>query len=163
VHCSKGLEFDTVYLVGMEEGLFPHARSRTAEQQEEERRLCYVGMTRARQRLCLTFCATRRFQGGVRPAFPSSFVREVQPRPTLPTRSSIPQPPAAFSTAMRHASDDEIPNEYRVGMKVVHPVFGTGDLKNVEGNGHSLRLTVYFVGFGLKKLSPHVMPLGIVN
>ena len=78
MHMAKGLEFDAVFLTGMEEGLFPHARAmEDPEELEEERRLCYVGMTRARQRLWMTYAYRRRVHGRDQYNMPSRFLEEI--------------------------------------------------------------------------------------
>ena len=158
LHSAKGLEFPVVFLCGMEEGLFPHSRSSDDPQKlEEERRLCYVGMTRAKRRLCMTYAESRRLYGGSgRYSTPSRFLRELPPerveevrlrgtvvRPGLPRRSD----PRAASGSVRNA-----PDELRLGQRVQHPKFGEGVVLMYEGQGRHARVQVNFERAGSKWL-----------
>jgi DNA helicase II / ATP-dependent DNA helicase PcrA len=168
LHSAKGLEFDAVFLVGMEEGLLPHSRSvGVPDALEEERRLCYVGMTRAMERLHLSCARSRQVFGQRRVAQPSRFLEELPPTAvevsgdverSLPTaarfgfgrgreRDGAPFP---LRTAPAAASDDT--EAYRPGAKVRHPLFGVGTVVRSEGAGEDLKLTVSFMGIGAKKL-----------
>ena len=171
LHSAKGLEFDTVFLVGMEEGLFPHSRTvGVPDALEEERRLCYVGMTRAMERLHLSSARSRQVFGQRRMAQPSRFLEELPPAALEVTgesmRGSSPSPRFEFgrrgeATRARATSDwsapDAVPpsgdvGEYRPGAKVRHPLFGVGTVVRSEGAGDDLKLTVSFMGIGAKKL-----------
>lgn len=195
VHCSKGLEFDVVFMVGMEEGLFPHQRSKSEAEIEEERRLCYVGMTRAKRYLTMSYCRRRRTFGAPKAAFPSFFLHDAKKsskfgglsektrydyteraierereREREPEDEPSPQPNydahynEAYEQVDHHADEaDHEAQELAVGMKVKHPVFGVGQLKHIEGSGQGLRLTIYFVGFGVKKIAPSYTPVRIVG
>ncbi len=145
IHSAKGLEFDVVFIAGLEEGLFPHANSLNDEDRlEEERRLCYVAMTRARKRLFL-FCASRRRHfGESRYASPSRFVQEIPPH-LLDTYGG-----KECAENQRVASVSKEP--WHIGMKVVHPSFGVGVIKAKEGMGEDARLTVRFRNGEAKKL-----------
>jgi DNA helicase-2/ATP-dependent DNA helicase PcrA len=163
-HSAKGLEFDSVFLVGLEEGLVPHSRSATSpEALEEERRLVYVGMTRAMERLHLTWAQSRQVFGQRRLCEPSRFLTEI-PRDRLevtadavyeaPMRERRPpawRPRPAAATAP-FPSPTGVPAEMRPGVKVRHPLFGVGTVLRSEGAGDDLKLTVSFTGIGAKRL-----------
>jgi DNA helicase-2/ATP-dependent DNA helicase PcrA len=168
LHCAKGLEFPVVFLVGMEDGLFPHhRRGEGAEDLEEERRLCYVGMTRAKEKLYLTNAERRRVFGAERFNFPSRFLDEIPGE--LVTRI-MGEGTIAFqgeegvggSPYLDYSSSQvgEIPAEsgegggedLQVGAWVMHPTFGPGVVKSREGRGEELKVWVYFTSVGTKKL-----------
>ncbi len=147
LHAAKGLEFPLVFMAGMEQGLFPHQRSIDQTGQiEEERRLCYVGMTRAREQLYLTYAESRRLHGTDHYASPSRFLREIPAELTQGVRigGSFARP--AFEPAKTDAG------EYRLGQQVIHPKFGEGVVVNCEGHGGSARVQVNFVHKGSKWL-----------
>jgi DNA helicase II / ATP-dependent DNA helicase PcrA len=172
-HAAKGLEFDTVFLVGLEEGLVPHARSLTGEEAlEEERRLGYVGMTRAMETLFLTWAQSRQIFGQRRLSEPSRFLAEI-PRESLsvtgfrravepcdrgagrgrrPSPEWAPGSPSAPPRATGPAGDREGSPPFRPGVRVRHPLFGPGTVLRSEGVGDDLKLTVSFAGVGAKKL-----------
>ncbi|WP_147652882.1 DNA helicase II [Vulcaniibacterium gelatinicum] len=154
LHSAKGLEFPLVFLAGLEEGLFPNARS--AEEpgrMEEERRLAYVGITRARRKLVLSYAETRRIHGADMYGVPSRFLREipaallheVRPRPQA-ARPYAPQPRRGTVTAALE------PPPIRLGSNVRHPTFGTGVVTDVEGSGAHARVQVNFDTAGSKWL-----------
>jgi len=157
VHASKGLEFPVVFIVGMEEGLFPHARSAWEDGQlEEERRLAYVAMTRAQDRLFLTCARQRTLYGATRPSAVSTFVREIDPRYVEEQGSNLfvfprfaPAEPAG--TAGSQA--------FKVGDKVEHKVWGRGMVVAVNESGSDLLLTIAFPEQGLKKVLAHLAPI----
>jgi len=170
LHNSKGLEFPVVFIIGLEEGLFPHERSLDqTESIEEERRLCYVGFTRARQRLYLVHALRRHLFGRVQENLPSRFlteipaalVRQERPAPVAPSDEptvdySYSQLPGNGHPARRSvfhrppASADQ--GAFRVGQRVQHAEFGAGTVRAVEGSGERTKLTVRFERAGLKKL-----------
>jgi DNA helicase-2/ATP-dependent DNA helicase PcrA len=161
-HAAKGLEFGSVFLVGMEEGLVPHSRSmQSPEALEEERRLVYVGMTRAMQRLHLTWAQSRQVFGQRRLCEPSRFLTEI-PRDRLEvTADAFYEPPVRERPAAwrpRPAAPAgpapalPIPGEMRPGARVRHPLFGVGTVLRSEGAGEDLKLTVSFAGIGAKRL-----------
>src|SRR5438034_1935216 len=151
LHSAKGLEFAVVFLAGLEEGLFPHARAlEEAEGLEEERRLCYVGMTRAKQHLYLSHARTRTIFGSTMPGVPSRFLEEVPAE--LVTRPT-PAPPAV--TWMEEERD--IPS-FAVGDHVRHASFGEGRVLGVEGEGVRAVVTVQFAQ-GVKRLALGYAPL----
>jgi DNA helicase-2/ATP-dependent DNA helicase PcrA len=164
LHSAKGLEFESVFLVGLEEGLVPHARSAADEDSlEEERRLCYVGMTRAMARLFLTWARTRQVFGQRRVTQQSRFLEEI-PRDRLVVSglASDPLPawapgrgPAPAERTPRAPADTARPaslDDFRPGMRVRHPLFGVGTVLRSDGAGDDRKLTVSFAGVGAKRL-----------
>jgi ATP-dependent DNA helicase UvrD/PcrA len=156
LHSAKGLEFPAVFLTGMEEGVFPHARSMNDEDEiEEERRLCYVGVTRARERLYLSYALHRRIHGyGV--GEPSRFLREMPESllVSLNTRRAAPPGYAEDAAAYAAAADtvgEDLP--FRVGSKVRHARFGEGLVVGIERDGSDYVVTVGFASVGRKRLS----------
>lgn len=153
LHAAKGLEFDTVFLVGMEEGLIPHMRAvLDPGQMEEERRLCYVGMTRARNRLVLTRARERSYFGDRRVTIPSRFLSEIPPEsyegPGGSLGAAAPRPSAQGAGAAPPSPSVR----YRPGQQVRHPRFGYGTVLRVEGSGEAAKLTVSFPGRGATRL-----------
>ena len=176
LHAAKGLEFPVVFMVGMEEGLFPHMRSQNDEAElEEERRLCYVGMTRAQTRLILTSAARRRVFGEYQASEPSRFLDEV-PAELLEVVEPVFSTPAPDTTTFgrprrgrrRHGptAKEEIQPDYgydfegedqsvisvRPGTRVRHPTFGVGTILSVEPLSDDMKLTVRFTDIGQKTL-----------
>jgi DNA helicase-2/ATP-dependent DNA helicase PcrA len=177
-HSAKGLEFPLVFLVGLEEGLFPHSRSLSSQKElEEERRICYVGMTRAQKKLVLTRAKFRRFlgTGSMEPTQPSRFLREIPaeliespPSSQDRRRSSTYDGPVVNSKEgiqqfyqqrgkqidlaplTRGASSKE--TFLSRGSYVRHPKFGVGTIIRCEGEGEEAKLTVSFPGHGVKKM-----------
>jgi DNA helicase-2/ATP-dependent DNA helicase PcrA len=169
LHAAKGLEFDSVFLVGLEEGLLPHSRSLQSEEGlEEERRLCYVGMTRAMERLHLSWARSRAVFGQRRLTEPSRFLEEIAKEALERSGSSFALPrraPAAGAFGRTGGEDEpwraravEAPaapaglGDLRPGVRVRHPLFGVGTVLRLEGSGDDLKLTVSFPGVGAKKL-----------
>jgi len=156
LHSAKGLEFPLVFLAGMEEGLFPNARSvEESGRLEEERRLAYVGITRARQKLVLSYAESRRLHGQDMYGVPSRFLREI-PSPLLhEVRPRVQVSRPAFAPRPRrdwgHASLDESPG-LRLGQNVVHAKFGSGVVTDLEGSGAHARVQVNFDEAGSKWL-----------
>ncbi|HZV38974.1 MAG TPA: DNA helicase II [Pseudoxanthomonas sp.] len=155
LHTAKGLEFPLVFLVGMEEGLFPSNRSMDESGRlEEERRLAYVGITRARQRLMLSYAETRRLHGQDMYGLPSRFLREipphllneVRPRVQVSRPYASPAPPRTFGSAAIEAPP------IKLGANVVHPKFGSGVVIDYEGSGAHARVQVQFDAEGSKWL-----------
>jgi DNA helicase-2/ATP-dependent DNA helicase PcrA len=155
LHSAKGLEFPLVFLAGMEEGLFPNARSADEPgRMEEERRLAYVGITRARQKLVLSYAEARRLHGQDMYGLPSRFLREI-PAPLLhEVRPRVQVSRPAYAAPRRqfgHASLDETPG-VRLGQNVVHAKFGAGVVTDIEGAGAHARVQVNFDEAGSKWL-----------
>jgi DNA helicase-2/ATP-dependent DNA helicase PcrA len=157
-HSAKGLEFPIVYMVGMEEGIFPHASSsRDPDGVEEERRLCYVGMTRAMQQLCITYARERRRFGERSYQSPSRFLREIPEElieaSSSPTRRQGRAQPNREGRSLDYSSSQEaaVPDvSGLVGMRVRHPVFGVGDIVSVIGEGLNQKLKIRFERAGVK-------------
>jgi DNA helicase-2/ATP-dependent DNA helicase PcrA len=143
VHLAKGLEYPVVFLTGLEEGLFPIGSGGAApEELEEERRLCYVGITRARELLHITYASTRRIFGQVYANLPSRFIVEAQllfhPAATSPAPMAAPAAaPAPLSKRLSACGA-------KVGMRVVHPDFGRGRVVDAAGSGDTLKVAVMF-------------------
>jgi DNA helicase-2/ATP-dependent DNA helicase PcrA len=172
LHAAKGLEFDAIFLVGLEEGLVPHSRSLTSDAAlEEERRLCYVGMTRAREKLHLTWALSRQVFGQRRLTEPSRFLLEI-PKDRLQVSGVREAPPIEAPWARRResrpAADSPAPfdaaslAEIRPGVRVRHPLFGVGTVLRSEGAGEDLKLTVSFAGVGPKRLVARYAGLEVV-
>ena len=184
VHNAKGLEFPVVFLAGLEENVFPHSRSRANDDDiEEERRLCYVAITRARERLFLSRALSRLQQGIPQANAPSRFIEEI-PRELLAesgskSGTSFFDPPArdargagwgdfAYGSsaaraaarrsqpqaAPRPSDFPAAPDGFSVGVRVSHPMFGSGKVLEREGSGQSLKLTIQFTGYGTKRILP---------
>jgi DNA helicase-2/ATP-dependent DNA helicase PcrA len=155
LHSAKGLEFPLVFLAGMEEGLFPSGKSsEESGRLEEERRLAYVGITRARQKLVLTYAEARRLHGQDMYGIPSRFLREipgallneVRPRVQVSRQAFTPQPKRDYGHAAIEAP------AIRLGQNVRHPSFGTGTVTDCEGSGAHARVQVNFDDAGSKWL-----------
>ncbi len=165
VHSAKGLEFDVVFITGLEEGLFPHEQSVTEpEGLEEERRLAYVAITRARHRLYLSHAQTRMLHGQTRYNIPSRFLEEIpqelmkwltprfsRQKPFTPdfsrqTRTTLPRPARDVGG-------------FRIGQNVMHPKFGPGVIIDAEGHGNDARVQVNFGNLGVKWLAVAVAKL----
>jgi DNA helicase II / ATP-dependent DNA helicase PcrA len=155
LHSSKGLEFKVVFLTGMDDGIFPSWRSLESDQEmEEERRLCYVGITRAKERIYLTSAAQRLLFGNTSYYPPSRFLEEVPPelkeqhRDTVVIKAPERQAVSSAPTSQTASSNDEY--NFKVGQKVRHQTFGKGVIKAVSGSGPSAMVTVDFE-IGIKK------------
>jgi DNA helicase-2/ATP-dependent DNA helicase PcrA len=164
LHAAKGLEFPLVFLCGLEEGLFPHQMSiNEPGRLEEERRLCYVGMTRAKQQLYLTHAQSRRLHGKENYAIPSRFVHEIpvelieevrmRAMVTRPGGEYWDRPPRSNATNAPSARIEiEAMPGLRLGQQVVHAKFGEGVVLNYEGQGEQARVQVNFRRAGSKWL-----------
>jgi len=176
LHAAKGLEFTVVFMTGMEEGLFPHARVGENEGEvEEERRLCYVGMTRAMENLYLSHARRRRVYGSYQYNPRSRFLEEIPDHLLAGTRKSGLRPAARHNLASvfsqlvpeldeptvefepEPAGDDihlvpEAEEGLRIGTRVRHLKFGLGTVRRIEGQGDNQKVTVYFNAVGPKKL-----------
>ncbi len=185
LHSAKGLEFDTVFLTGMEEELFPHSRSYDDEESmEEERRLCYVGITRAKRKLYLTRAMSRMQYGHTTTRAPSRFLHDILPerlrdrsQPTRPSpgllsgssRSSYSQgmdieveSQEVFDTEpVFDADSGQLSVPLGPGVKVHHPSFGVGKLVKMDGQGDDAKCTVLFPGRPMKKImAKFLTPVG---
>jgi len=154
LHMAKGLEFPLVFLVGWEEGLFPHSRSSTQDRQlEEERRLAYVGVTRAQTRLYLCYAESRRLYGKEHQAEPSRFVREIPAELThdVRARKKSPTSVAAVSPPAPKPVAGSAPATLRPRQRVRHAKFGEGVVLEVEGQGYHTRARIDFPAAGGSK------------
>ena len=179
LHSAKGLEFPLVFVVGLEEGLFPHSRSLDSQAEiEEERRICYVGMTRAEKKLFLTRALFRRFLFGDSPNetersrfladIPSTLIEDISPGrvvrkaaaydgPTYNSRESIQQfyQQRGKQVDLAPPTKKSQPVEsarFKQGIYVRHPKFGVGHIVRCEGEGDESKLTINFPGYGMKKM-----------
>ena len=180
LHAAKGLEFEAVVLAGLEDGLLPHANSHDDPSRlEEERRLAYVGMTRARHWLALTAARARFLFGSRSPSRPSRFLLELPTAALLdvsdvavaiaaPERRARPEPPAAAAAGPRPprpgrlaaaTATDGAGQGWRPGNRVRHSRFGTGVVLSCQGRGDGLKLVVYFDRAGRKTLVPTIAKL----
>jgi DNA helicase-2/ATP-dependent DNA helicase PcrA len=159
MHSAKGLEFPLVFMVGMEDGLFPHQRSveDAAGRLEEERRLCYVGMTRAREQLYLCYAEVRRMHGSEKFCRPSRFIDEIpakvleEIRPRTSSRQPwVPARPSRSPSAIPGLTDQDWP--FKLGQAVLHSKFGEGTVMSFEGSGEHTRVHVNFLHAGAKWL-----------
>lgn len=150
LHSAKGLEFSIVFIAGIEEGLFPHSMSADdPERLEEERRLCYVGMTRAMRHLYLTHAESRRLHGSESYPFASRFLREIPAELVEEVRAGGIARPAATLGA---GTSGPAAGGFQLGQRVSHPKFGEGTIINSEGKGTSARIQVNFKAVGAKWL-----------
>ena len=166
LHSAKGLEFPVVFLVGMEQGLFPNFRSLDDPRAiEEERRLCYVGITRAKELLFLTHTRERRLWGGFREhCTPSLFLGELPPefiagssRKTKAgkTTASHGKTNSSASNSRRSQQSQNLQLiDWKAGDRVVHPTFGLGEITHVLGEGEKVNLAIKFSGLGRKIIDP---------
>ncbi len=154
LHAAKGLEFPVVFMIGMEETIFPHTRALyDPEQMEEERRLCYVGMTRAREELYLSSASSRMIFGTTQHNPPSRFLGEIEVSEIAPASGSYGMKFTANTQEPHYESDLEL--ELSVGDNVRHGVFGSGLVTHIDGTV----VTVAFRGKGVKKLNVAFAPL----
>lgn len=189
LHNAKGLEFPVVFMAGMEEGLFPHSRSAESEEElEEERRLCYVGMTRAKERLILTHASERRLYGYPQANLISRFVEEIPAE--LVEREGMavvtagtgkryvqwedavaPEPAASTWTGSHRLEKSSAPAKtakaasktpYYNGAVVKHAKFGIGTVQRSEGAGDDLKISVSFPGHGVKTLAVKYANLEVI-
>ena len=158
VHAAKGLEFDVVFITGLEQGLFPHDNS-TQERDglEEERRLMYVAVTRARKRLYLTHAQTRMLHGQTRYCVPSLFLEEL-PEELLRKVGHAPAyaaavPQSRSASPAKSAQHSEAVGGFRIGQNVQHAKFGQGVIVSAEGRGADARVQVNFGAQGMKWLA----------
>ena len=180
LHAAKGLEFPVVFIVGLEEGLFPHSRSmEDPEQMEEERRLCYVGITRAKERLYLLHTFRRTLYGESAIREPSRFLNDVplslikgrggeqkarQTHLGLEPGRYVGQPAVGDSfkpreTGLRRDSAPPAGQQYITGDEVLHKIFGQGVVIESKTVGQDEQVTVAFAGVGLKRLMASMAPM----
>jgi len=154
LHSAKGLEFPVVFLVGMEQGICPHSRSLNDPLAlEEERRLCYVGVTRAQEQLFISYVRERFVWGTREPALPSQFLREF---PAQLIRSNERR---TKSTSRPRASRPPFSSGWQVGDRLHHARFGEGTVTHLLGSGRRINLAVNFGGIGRKIIDPRLESL----
>ena len=151
IHSSKGLEFDVVFITGLEDGLCPHEQSLTEDGLEEERRLMYVAVTRAKNKLYLTLAQSRMLHGQTRYNIPSRFLDEI-PDQLLKRLNSIDKQ-NIISSPIKTAPYSESKHKIKIGSTVTHPKFGQGIVTGYEGNENDLRIQIRFSEHGVKWLA----------
>jgi len=157
LHSSKGLEFPVVFLVGLEQGLFPNYRSLdNPTSLEEERRLCYVGITRAQERLYLSHARERRLYGNREPAVRSQFLNEL-PEELLTSGHQMKQ--SFTKTASVSPGKQQNVQNWQVGDRVLHKSFGIGEITHVFGSGNKVSVAIKFTTLGQKIIDPRVAQL----
>jgi DNA helicase-2/ATP-dependent DNA helicase PcrA len=159
LHSAKGLEFPVVFLIGMEEGVFPHSRAMFDQSEmEEERRLAYVGMTRAKEELFLTYATSRALFGSVQHNPPSQFIIDSGVGAPKETQSQAFTAPS-FSKPQLVSSEPRYISELSIGDGVRHNVFGVGSVMEIDGD----KVTVNFQTKGIKNLNVSFAPLEKIN
>lgn len=168
LHSAKGLEFPVVFLVGMEQGLLPHNRSlQDPSGLEEERRLCYVGITRAQEQLFLTHAHERRLWGAREPAARSQFLKEIPAEllsSHLGKKVSSRGNGAASKSQMTKNRREGSPNnswqqDWKVGDRVIHQTFGLGEITHIFGSGSKTSVAIKFSNLGQKIIDPKIAPM----
>jgi len=165
LHSAKGLEFKQVYICGVEEGLFPHRLSaEDPVRLEEERRLCYVGMTRAMENLSLSYAEKRRIYGEDSYPSPSRFLKEIPQECLNQIRTTRYAQPVIRNTTSRYVEQPQTESglNIRLGQRVLHPSFGEGMVMNYEGEGRQARVQINFEEVGSKWLVMEYANLSLV-
>jgi len=155
LHSAKGLEFPMVFMVGVEEGMFPSQMSaEEAGRLEEERRLCYVGMTRAKEKLFITYAEMRRLYGQDKYHKPSRFIKELPESciEEVRMKAQVSRPATSGRFNQTKVKDNFNETGFSLGQRVTHPKFGEGTIINFEGSGPQSRVQVAFNGEGIKWL-----------
>jgi DNA helicase-2/ATP-dependent DNA helicase PcrA len=168
LHAAKGLEFPVVFMVGMEETIFPHSRALYDQQEmEEERRLCYVGMTRAKEELYMLHAASRMLYGTTQHNPPARFLSEISSELVQESSTGYSSSNNSFysqqdltgwASNISSSSDSQenvYVTDYEEGDSVEHPLFGFGTIVEIEGDN----LAIYFKGKGTKKLNASFAPI----
>ena len=162
LHSAKGLEFPVVFLVGLEQGLFPHSRTLNDPiALEEERRLCYVGVTRAQEQLFLTYAKERYFWGSREKTLPSQFLQELPPdliSSNFAKRASYRRRTQG-KAPKKSAENQHQWQQLKVGDRVLHNVFGEGEVTHILGSGNKTNLAIKFSGLGQKIVDPRATPI----
>lgn len=162
LHSAKGLEFPFVFIVGVEEGYLPHQRSLgTQAELEEERRLCYVGITRAMEQLYLLHATSRRTFRDIEYRTPSRFISEIPEH--LIKHVDRYRSPFRETTGLYEIVSEEDSSDYHVNQIVLHPKFGRGKVTKVNETGHDVYVTVRFSRAGTKQLAASAAPLQTVS
>jgi DNA helicase-2/ATP-dependent DNA helicase PcrA len=167
LHAAKGLEFPVVFMVGMEQGLFPHQNSmEDFNKLQEERRLAYVGITRAEKQLYLSYATSRRMRGKINACQPSQFLREIPKELIHQMRGNI-HPSTSYSgggglNTPYHRQTAKADSPYQLGMNVRHKSFGEGVITDMSGKGDYLQVLVQFNDVGPKVLAVKFAQLEII-
>lgn len=176
LHAAKGLEFPVVFLAGMDEGLFPHSRTLMDPRQlEEERRLCYVGITRAEQQLYLTNASTRTMYGHISSYLPSRFLKEIPSElmeefhrktrnpervwGSVPPRQRVSVLSQPVVRAANIPKSHDVSDSWSVGDKAQHKLWGTGTVLSVIGSGNDMQLKIQFPSKGVRQLMVKFAPI----
>ena len=167
LHSAKGLEFPRVFMVGVEEGIFPSGMSFDEGRLQEERRLAYVGITRAKRKLTISYAELRRLYGKeerhVASRFieelPEAHIREIRLRGNINRAASFVQNNTFAKQVAKTTASILHDSSWKMGQKVMHPKFGQGTIVNVEGSGEATRLQIAFQGNGIKWLIAKMAPL----
>jgi DNA helicase-2/ATP-dependent DNA helicase PcrA len=158
LHAAKGLEFPVVFLAGMEESIFPHSRALfEPSEMEEERRLCYVGMTRAREELYMYHASSRMIYGTTQHNPPSRFLSEIDA--SMSSESSAASQAFGLPEDSQDVDLDETQMNAEIGSKVKHQLFGVGTVVGVDGE----MLSIAFKGKGVKRLNASFAPLELLR
>ena len=161
LHSAKGLEFPIVYLVGVEQGLLPHSRTLNDPlEMEEERRLCYVGITRAQEQLFMTYTRERRLWGYREPAVPSQFLKEI---PEDLVTSNVENATQYRSRTTPIASTQTPSIDWSVGDRIVHKDFGEGEITHVLNGGTKPTLAVKFHSLQRTKILSQSAPIELIS
>jgi len=155
MHSAKGLEFPLVFIAGLEEGMFPSQQSQEdISRLEEERRLCYVGMTRAMRKLYLCHAESRRLYGQEKYHKPSRFLRELPPQcvEDIRLQSQVSRPASSGRFSNTFTTETFENTGFTLGQRVLHQKFGEGVVLNYEGSGAQSRIQVNFEDVGIKWL-----------
>ena len=172
MHSAKGLEFPIVFLMGMEESLFPHIRAIKSDddhEMEEERRICYVAITRAEEVLYITHATSRMLYGRSQSNMPSRFLREIpedlletpskQQRQTITPKTSTKQPKRGFSKRTTSSKKQVSASDWKIGDKVTHKSWGEGMVSNVNEKNGSVELDIILKSEGPKRLLAQFAPI----
>ena len=161
LHASKGLEFNYIFLIGLEEGLFPHKMCLYDPLQvEEERRLCYVGITRAMHKLHMSYAESRRLHGTTTMQQPSRFILEIPKQTLNPVR--IKNYTYRSSEPKTKLTKQPAKDKIKLGQKVIHKYFGEGTILNCDGQGESRKVQIVFKNKGVKWLMLNQAPLTLI-
>ena len=167
LHSAKGLEFPRVFIMGVEEGIFPSGMSFDEGRLQEERRLAYVGITRAKRKLTISYAELRRLYGKeerhVASRFieelPEAHIREIRLRGNINRAANFVQNNIFAKQVAKTTASILHDSSWKMGQKVMHPKFGQGTIVNVEGSGEATRLQIAFQGNGIKWLIAKMAPL----
>ena len=163
LHAAKGLEFPIVFMAGMEESIFPHSRSLYSQaEMEEERRLCYVGMTRAKKELYLTYASGRLLYGGQQHNPPSRFLKDIDAEVEVDNVSNAQLWQTSYEDKIQQPIESNEPvyiPELFEGDMIRHKIFGEGRVVEVEGDN----LVIYFKNHGTKKINLNFAPIEKIN